>query len=849
VKAANGQKAPFGQAQFSPIKRARYLQSKDAFEVEFEDGHKIVEPHERIRAANRISPTAKFNRLEIEDWTKSGFIGYYDTGETAEVSWSFLRELPPPDAVDQARSEPSYSSDRPIFSKDEDKLGRVEFASGLARDLRMWSGKDSLVVALYGEWGCGKTSIKNLLVEANQAAGAGALPIMEFNPWQLSRSGNIPTSFFRELEILLRTGARGEQAEKTAARLKVYAATLSLSGTAVESVGKTLPWVGLPIGPAVELAGKALKGAGTAAKLGSEAAKAEKEAASKTLADQKASIASALLQLQKPAVVVIDDIDRLTTDEILQVFQVVKANADFPRLIYLLLFDRGIIAKALDLVSGNKGHEFLEKIVQVGYHVPQASRSAIQKILFRGLDAELADQLVAKQWDKRRWSELYLEGISAYFKNLRHVYRFLSSFTFHVCHHKQTGSFEVNPIDLIGVEVLRVFEPNVYEQLPSAKTILTRDGGTRIFGDVKQEVVDEAVGQIVARATEGNVDRVRTIVQQLFPPIGSGYGTRSEVTRHHHEWLRQLRICHPDFFDRYFTLAIGENDLAQAEIDRLINSTNDSKEFETVFRSLTARGLQKLMLERLDAYKEVIPIANLPQLTIALCNVSDELPLRTPGMFELDPLSGAWRLVYFGLKREPDENQRFEVLKTAITKSQGLALPTDIASMEERTDEREARGHEFLVSEDHARQLRQLCVQKFKHHSKEPSFAKNPRLNAFLWWWSQWGDLQEVRQWIEQRTRTPKGVVWFLLVALGESHSWGGDHRVRYFIELSTIERYADVDRIRSLAARINRNKLPKKEQTALRELDKAFARREEGKSDKAWQNDFGTPDDEIVET
>ena len=99
-------------------------------------------------------------------------------------------------------------------------------------------------------------------------------------------------------------------------------------------------------------------------------------------------------------------------------------------------------------------------------------------------------------------------------------------------------------------------------------------------------------------------------------------------------------------------------------------------------------------------------------------------------------------------------------------------------------------------------------------------------------------------------TSEPKlqGVLWFLLVALGESHSWGADHRVRYFIELSTIERFADLDRIRSLATRIKRNRLPRKEQIALRELDKAFVRRTQGKSDKAWQNDFHGGDDEIVD-
>lgn len=88
-------KVPFGTAKYTSVKNVRYLSWEDAFEVEFEDGLCILEPHATIRRANKISPKAKFERLEIEDWTHSGFFVHYDTGEVAEVSWAFIRELPP----------------------------------------------------------------------------------------------------------------------------------------------------------------------------------------------------------------------------------------------------------------------------------------------------------------------------------------------------------------------------------------------------------------------------------------------------------------------------------------------------------------------------------------------------------------------------------------------------------------------------------------------------------------------------------------------------------------------------------------------------------------------------------
>jgi hypothetical protein len=88
-------KAPFGKGKFSKIKNVRYLSWEDAFDVEFEDGLCILEPHETIRRANKISPSAKFDHLEIEDWTQSGFFVHYNNRQTAEVPWSFIKELPP----------------------------------------------------------------------------------------------------------------------------------------------------------------------------------------------------------------------------------------------------------------------------------------------------------------------------------------------------------------------------------------------------------------------------------------------------------------------------------------------------------------------------------------------------------------------------------------------------------------------------------------------------------------------------------------------------------------------------------------------------------------------------------
>jgi hypothetical protein len=63
--------------------------------VDFEDGLAFLEPHKTIRKANKIAAAVVVQSVEIEPETRSGFFVHYDNGQTAEVSWAFIRELPP----------------------------------------------------------------------------------------------------------------------------------------------------------------------------------------------------------------------------------------------------------------------------------------------------------------------------------------------------------------------------------------------------------------------------------------------------------------------------------------------------------------------------------------------------------------------------------------------------------------------------------------------------------------------------------------------------------------------------------------------------------------------------------
>ena len=87
-----------------------------------------------------------------------------------------------------------FSADRPISTIGEDRLEREKFVKQFSKSISAWKGKDSIVLAIYGDWGAGKTSIKNLIIEEMKKEKLTPL-VMDFNPWQ--RAGK-----FDLLEIL-----------------------------------------------------------------------------------------------------------------------------------------------------------------------------------------------------------------------------------------------------------------------------------------------------------------------------------------------------------------------------------------------------------------------------------------------------------------------------------------------------------------------------------------------------------------------------------------------------------------------------------------------------------------------
>ncbi len=97
-----------------------------------------------------------------------------------------------------------------------------------------------------------------------------------------------------------------------------------------------------------------------------------------------AELSKALVDQNKRFLIVIDDIDRLSPDEALLIFRLVKSIGSLPNVLYLLAYDRilaeGIIAERFP----SEGPHYLEKIVQAAFELPEPRQSDLcQQLLER----------------------------------------------------------------------------------------------------------------------------------------------------------------------------------------------------------------------------------------------------------------------------------------------------------------------------------------------------------------------------------------------------------------------------------------------------------------------------------
>ena len=314
-------------------------------------------------------------------------------------------------------------------------------------------------------------------------------------------------------------------------------------GKALENYGEIFSGVG-----SLPLAGPWIERGRMATKILAKILQRRKEG----IGGPRGKVEKALAALDKPIVVVLDDIDRLTTSEIRDIFKLVRLTANFPNVIYIVAFDRLRVEEALT-EEGLPGRDYLEKILQVSVDLPAVPAHILNKQIFEAINEALSGIDNPGSFDENVWPDVFMEIIRPLLGNMRDVRRY--AVAVHGTVRELNG--QVALVDVLAVESVRVFLPDVFRTLHQSIDGLTTTSGFSHGSREDPPHLKEQVDRLIA-AAEGHAEVARALIRRLFPAAerhvgGSHYGPEWK-----NQWLRERRIAHEDVLRFYLERVAGE---------------------------------------------------------------------------------------------------------------------------------------------------------------------------------------------------------------------------------------------------------------------------------------------------
>ena len=712
----------------------------------------------------------------------------------------------------------TLSPDRALADPEDDRLGYAPFAKHLAHGILRGCPAEGLVVALYGAWGTGKSTILNFILRYLEQDPDNEAPIVvRFNPWWFAGQEDLVRRFFRQFEAsLFKAKARRRRLLK-----KVAAFSEAIATTPVPYAASAAKVV------------KALVEAGDVVAL-------------------KEELVSALASEATRVVVVIDDIDRLDANEIRQLFQLVKAIADFPNVIYLLAFDRDVVVSALDLAVGNKGNDYLEKIVQVPFAIPPVDRSKLQALLFTRLNSLLGD-VPEEQFDQQHWGNIYLDGIEPFIRKPRDVVRLINALS--VTYPAVAG--EVNVVDFIAVEAFRLFVPAAYEIVRVNSEMFAgssaRTSDSRFENERIQKFHNDWLKQV---GRDGAV--VQKMLTRLFPRLVSVWGNTVYGGSSLTQWRKTLRVCSPEVFSTYFRLSVPEDEVSAATLTRLLEQATDPKatgdlliELARQKRSDGHTRATSLLTRLHDFIEKDMSLESLEGILVALFDVGDDINRcgkKTTNPLDLgDHYRIGW--VVQAILKRLDPGSRGQVLSRAM--ASGRSLMTIVREVvyfgrqhgkwgnSEKTE-----GERLLAAED-LTMLEEIVRKRIASVVEDQTIWNPPISLVLLDAWAMFGNADDMRNGLAERLQADDVLVEFVGRFITHVHSHGMTDlvaRETLLLDPKVLEAYVDLNWVAPrLEALRTRGNLSAETQAVLDAFHRGKKARDAGRDARG----FGDFDDE----
>lgn len=686
----------------------------------------------------------------------------------------------------------NFLNDSPILLPEEDRFGIDPFARALARSFSEIVSPVGATIALNGPWGSGKSSAVNLIRHhLRSIANDERLVVVDFKCWWFRGEEALTLAFLQTLNTALGKSL-GDKAKEL-----------------IPKIGKTLLQAGPVVGPAINIATGGIWGAISSGSL---------DFTKRFFPDGQSveglfrQLSEALEEQQKRFLVIIDDIDRLTPDEALLIFRLVKSVGRLPSVMYLVVFDRELAEKAVKNKYPSEGPHFLEKIIQASFELPTPPRDDLNGAFLAEIERRCGAP--SDRDEIRRFMNLFYDVVVPYLNSPRDLTRLINSIA--ISWPPIAG--EVNIADFVALEVVRVFEVGLYNAVRSNKE---RVCGTR-SGHSRDDNLEKEIEFFLEPVSLKRRQIAKAALMRLFPRFDDVLYSSSFLE----QWNAQRLVCTESHFDTYFRMTIGDETLSMVEINEFIERCGDKAyvkaAFKDALKSIRKSGKSKvpLLFDEVNSHASRIAESKFDSLISAIFEIADEIDRsadRERGVFTFgdNHLRIHWLIRKLTFERCSLED-RSRIFEKACQDAEIGWLVDFISSANEdhypRKGEQAEPPEKCLIAKDYLDNLKAHTIRKIEAAGRNGSLLSHPRLAYILFRWCELaGDEGEsVRAWTGSQFADDGAIAYFAKAFTSESWSQTMGDRVairRIEAGVSGLPSILDVDLFRRRLEALEQNR------------------------------------------
>lgn len=369
----------------------------------------------------------------------------------------WIRALCTKRRANQERQAPEsvegFLTDHPLTEEEEELSGWTSQAQTLTQKLLATdTSHAAFSLGIVASWGEGKSSFMGIMQRYLQQAQREVI-VMHFNPWLYDKEAQLTKVFFEELRRTL-----VPYSSKLSKSIDNYADLL----LAVDS-----SWL--------KLAHELLR------------------LSQRSTTEQFDKLSRDIKELGRRVVIFIDDVDRLTREELMELFNLVRNSSNLPCLYFVLAYDKNYVLKTLQ-GDGEHMTRYPEKILQEEYPLPKLTPDKMWVVLEQCLrETRLGQEDGNKNQEKEGTpeksnkdkvstllDELKGEGVNLpyHLTTIRMVKRMANAFN---SRYELLHKVGVVPFDLFIFELIYYVYPSVYDFLTEKHKSAHQGDSTPLF--------------------------------------------------------------------------------------------------------------------------------------------------------------------------------------------------------------------------------------------------------------------------------------------------------------------------------------------------------------------------------